>query len=161
MGNQNVLRSAAAHALVPIRTRRWLLNAMGANLGPGVSIGPGVLIKASPFAAGDGCFINHGCFIDRGAVTLGRNVFLGPGVKLIANNHEMGSAEKRAGRNVAGAIVIGDGSWLGANVVVLPNVTIAPGCVVGANSLVVRDTEPNGVYVGSPARRIRDLDDQE
>ena len=47
--------------------------------------------------------------------------------------------------------------WLGARVVVLPGVQVAPGCIVGAGAVVTRDTEPDGVYVGVPARRIRDL----
>ncbi|MFT4802859.1 MAG: acetyltransferase-like isoleucine patch superfamily enzyme [Psychroserpens sp.] len=43
----------------------------------------------------------------------------------------------------------------GANVVVLPGVTLGKGSVIGANSLVTRDTEPWTIYVGSPAKPIR------
>jgi acetyltransferase-like isoleucine patch superfamily enzyme len=46
--------------------------------------------------------------------------------------------------------------WLGANVTVTGGVTIACGCVVGANGVVTRDTEPMGLYAGVPARRLRD-----
>lgn len=46
--------------------------------------------------------------------------------------------------------------WLGANVTVTGNVTIARGCVIGANAVVTRDTEPMGVYTGVPARRLKD-----
>ncbi len=46
--------------------------------------------------------------------------------------------------------------WLGANVTVTGNVTIARGCVIGANAVVTRDTEPMGLYTGVPARRLRD-----
>jgi acetyltransferase-like isoleucine patch superfamily enzyme len=46
-------------------------------------------------------------------------------------------------------------SCLGTNCVVLPGVTIAEGCVVGANSLVTKSTEPWTVYVGTPAKPIR------
>jgi acetyltransferase-like isoleucine patch superfamily enzyme len=46
--------------------------------------------------------------------------------------------------------------WLGANVTVTSGVTIAKGCVVGANAVVNRDTEPFGLYCGVPARRVRD-----
>lgn len=44
--------------------------------------------------------------------------------------------------------------WLGDGVVVMPGVHIAPGSVIGANAVVTRDTEPYGVYVGMPARKI-------
>jgi galactoside O-acetyltransferase len=44
---------------------------------------------------------------------------------------------------------------LGTNVVVMPNVTIGEGSVVGACSLVTKDTEPWTVYVGVPARAVK------
>ena len=45
---------------------------------------------------------------------------------------------------------------VGANSVIMPNVTIGEGAVVGANSLVTRDLDPWSVYVGSPARKVKD-----
>jgi acetyltransferase-like isoleucine patch superfamily enzyme len=44
---------------------------------------------------------------------------------------------------------------IGTGVVVMPGVTLAEGCVVGANSLVTKSTEPWMVYVGSPARPVK------
>jgi acetyltransferase-like isoleucine patch superfamily enzyme len=43
------------------------------------------------------------------------------------------------------------------NVSVMPGIVIREGCVIGANALVTRSTEPNGLYLGVPARRVRDL----
>lgn len=52
-------------------------------------------------------------------------------------------------------VAIGEGSWLGQNVVVLPGTTLGRGCVVGANS-VVSGTFPDGaVIAGAPARIVR------
>lgn len=45
---------------------------------------------------------------------------------------------------------------VGANAVILPGVTIGEGAVIGANSLVARDCSPWKVYVGSPARLIKE-----
>ena len=53
---------------------------------------------------------------------------------------------------------IGQGSWIGANVVILPGVTIGRGSVVGANSVVDRDVRDRVVVVGAPAREVRQLD---
>ena len=53
-------------------------------------------------------------------------------------------------------ITLEDDVWIAANVTITMNTRIARGCVVGANSVVTRDTEPMGVYVGAPARRLRD-----
>jgi acetyltransferase-like isoleucine patch superfamily enzyme len=52
-------------------------------------------------------------------------------------------------------ISIGDGTWLGINVVVLPGVTIGVGCVVGANSVVTRDLPDYSIAAGAPARVLR------
>jgi acetyltransferase-like isoleucine patch superfamily enzyme len=37
----------------------------------------------------------------------------------------------------------------------MPGVTLAEGCVIGANSLVTKDTEPWTIYMGSPAMPIK------
>lgn len=44
---------------------------------------------------------------------------------------------------------------LGVNCTVLPGVTLGEGCIVGANSVVTKDTEPWMVYAGSPAKPIK------
>jgi galactoside O-acetyltransferase len=44
---------------------------------------------------------------------------------------------------------------IGANVVIFPGVKLAEGSVIGACSLVTKDTEPWTVYVGSPAKPIK------
>jgi len=44
---------------------------------------------------------------------------------------------------------------IGTNVVIMPNVTIAEGSVIGACSLVTKDTEPWTVYMGVPARPVK------
>ena len=49
-------------------------------------------------------------------------------------------------------VVLDDFANVGSNVVIMPGVTLAQGSVVGACSLVTRNTEPWTVYVGVPAR---------
>ena len=51
--------------------------------------------------------------------------------------------------------MIGSDVWIGDGAVIMPSITIAPGCVIGANTTVTKDTEPYGIYVGSPARKVR------
>lgn len=45
---------------------------------------------------------------------------------------------------------------VGANSVVFPGVDIAEGCSVGAMTVVSRSTEPWGIYVGNPAKRVKE-----
>lgn len=47
---------------------------------------------------------------------------------------------------------------VGVNCVIMPGITLAEGSVVGANSVVTKDTEPWGIYVGSPARKVGERD---
>ena len=58
-----------------------------------------------------------------------------------------------------GPVRIGDGSWLGVNVSIMPNVTIGKNCVIGANSVVTTDIPDFHVAAGVPARIIRRVDD--
>ena len=58
-------------------------------------------------------------------------------------------------------LVIHKGCFLGDNSVIIGGVTLAPNCIIGACAFVNKNTEPNGVYVGAPARRLRDVDESE
>ena len=69
----------------------------------------------------------------------------------------MGTESQRAGKHIYHDIVVEDGAWIGASCTILPNVTIANGCVIAAGSVVTKSTEPNGLYAGVPAKRIKDL----
>jgi virginiamycin A acetyltransferase len=52
-------------------------------------------------------------------------------------------------------VTIGNDVWLGRNVRIFHGVTISNGCVIGEGSLVKKDCEPYGIYVGTPAKLIR------
>lgn len=54
-------------------------------------------------------------------------------------------------------IVIGRGVWIGANVTVLPGVTIGDDAVVAAAAVVTRDVPAGAVVVGAPARVVRSV----
>src|SRR5947207_9142058 len=57
---------------------------------------------------------------------------------------------------VAGPITLVEDVWTGANVTITANVTLAKGTVIGANAVVTKDTKPYALYVGVPARWLRD-----
>ena len=120
-------------------------------------------IKA-PYNADVGCqtfvkgnvFINKDCFfMDLGGIWIDEDVKIGPRVSLITVNH----AEDPNRRNelITHSIHIKRNVWLGANVTVLPGVTIGENSIIGANALVTKDVEANSIYVGAPARKLRTL----
>ena len=55
-----------------------------------------------------------------------------------------------------GGVIIKDDAYIGANCVIMPGVTIGEGALIGAGSFVNKDVEPWSIYVGTPARKIRD-----
>jgi galactoside O-acetyltransferase len=98
----------------------------------------------------------------RGRVRLGDFVNLAAGARLIAGVDSfagdalVGAPVPDAYRNVhRGTIEVEEHAFVGANAVVLPDVTIGEGAVVGAGSVVNKDVAPWTVVAGAPARVIR------
>ncbi|BCK75629.1 maltose O-acetyltransferase/hypothetical protein [Acetobacter aceti NBRC 14818] len=145
--------------LIPAFLRTRLLNTLGASLEPSACIWPGCHLRSTNITMGRESFINVGFFFDGAArLTIGNNVRVGQFLSVVTATHDVGPAEQRCTiEAVLGDVVIEDGCWIGLNVTILPGVTIAKGCVIGAGSLVTKSTEPNGLYIGSPARRLREL----
>ena len=149
----------AGHVLTPQRLRIRLLRAAGVTVERHLEVLSGLRVTGEGrLTVGDCSFINHDCLIDTaGDVTIGRNVALANRVSLLTSGHEMDDPRARAGRRVLAPVVVEDGAWLGANVTVLPGVTIGAGAVVAAGSLVRADVPPHTLWAGVPARFIREL----
>ncbi len=101
---------------------------------------------------GKGTFVNHGCyFMDGGTVTIGENVFIGPFCGFYTATHPMNYTDRNKGFEKALPITVGDNCWFGANVSVMPGVTIGSGCVIAAGSVVTEDVPDNSMVAGVPA----------
>jgi acetyltransferase-like isoleucine patch superfamily enzyme len=117
--------------------------------------------RPGSISIGANCYVNQLCWFDAGesTISLGDHVVVAAGVQFQAATHTVGSSSRRAMGGEFGPIVIGDGSWIGSGAIIMPGVTIAPGCVIGAGAVVTKSTESNGLYLGVPAKRTRDLPD--
>jgi len=128
--------------------------------GPGTVIEPGIKVRGrATLTLGRGCFVNDDAYFDCEAdVVVGDYSLLAVGVTVLTSEHELRGPESDLayGPPVARPVTIGTQVWLGARAIVLPGVTIGDDCVVGAGSVVTRSCPPGGVYVGAPARRVRD-----
>jgi acetyltransferase-like isoleucine patch superfamily enzyme len=106
---------------------------------------------------GDNNSYNSNVFIGAsgGVIIIGNNVLIGPNSVLRASDHRYSRAEliKNQG-HVCGKIIIEDDVWLGANVVVLKDVIIRKGSIIGAGSVVTKSTEEYSINVGVPAKKI-------
>jgi acetyltransferase-like isoleucine patch superfamily enzyme len=107
----------------------------------------------------DGTSIAGGCVLSAAAsLRLGRKVLLARNVYVSDHIHSFSDPERAVldqGIDRVEAVEIGDGAWLGQNVVVCPGVRIGRGAVVGANSVVREDVPEYAVAVGAPARVVR------
>lgn len=110
-----------------------------------ISLGKSVLINTNTYIYG------------RGGVSIGDKALISPGCSIVSGDHDI-AAGKCILENPCHSkeIVIERNCWIGANCVIVGGVRLAEGTVVGAGSVVTRSTEPHCVYVGSPARKIRD-----
>lgn len=111
-----------------------------AVIGPEVELGFGTVIMAGVVInccsrIGKGCIVNTGATIDHDNM-IEDYVHISPGVHL------------------AGTVNVCRGSWIGIGSTVSNNVSITGGCIVGAGTVVVRDINEPGTYIGVPARRV-------
>lgn len=93
--------------------------------------------------------------LDEAPVKFGDNVFIAPNCGFYTAGHPIDATERNKGLEYACPITVGNDVWIGANVCVLPGVTIGDDCVIGAGSVVVKDIPPHSVAVGNPCRVIK------
>ena len=54
-----------------------------------------------------------------------------------------------------GRVTIGNDVWIGARAIILSNLAIGDGAVIGAGSVVTKDVEPYAIVAGNPAKLLR------
>lgn len=105
---------------------------------------------------GEETFLNHNAYLMDGApITIGKHCFIGPNCGMYTANHPLVAEERNQGLEQARPITIGDNVWIGADVTILPGVTIGEGSVIGAKSVVTKDIPPNVIALGNPCRVLR------
>lgn len=107
---------------------------------------------------GENFYANINCVIlDEAKVTFGNNVFIAPNCGLYTAGHPFDVEQRKRGLEYARPITIEDNVWIGAQVCILPGVTVGEGCVIGAGSVVTKDIPAHTLAVGNPCRVVREL----
>lgn len=141
--------------------KETILHQLIPNLGENCTI-------LSPFITDYGCystighdtFINHNAYLmDGGGITIGHHCFIGPNCGMYTAVHPLLAKERNMGLEKALPITIGDNCWIGADVTILPGVTIGSHTVIGAKSVVTKDIPDHVVAVGNPCRVLRSITD--
>lgn len=126
-------------------------NILGTNnvkIGERVIIPPGTLLSNLPSDK-------------KSRIVIEDDVLLGPNVSIYSSTHnfdDITKPVKEQGYNVSG-VLLKKGCWVGVNSVILPGVTIGQNSVIGANSVVTKDIPDFSIAVGSPAKVIRNLNE--
>ena len=131
------------------------------QLGEGVSMAPNVSFRnAERISIGAGSHLGEHSVIwagnSTGRVVIGEKCLFAPNVTITASNYGIvqGDIAIMDQPKEERDVVIGDGAWLGANVVVLAGVTIGDGAVVAAGAVVTKDLPAQCIAGGVPAKVI-------
>ena len=146
----------------PNKIRRKILKMCGITLFKNSRVSSDCFFDTNKVFIGKDTFINRFCqFHDGGhgeKIVIKDNCMIAMNVNFCTVSHDIEGTKRRCGRTFTKEIIVENGCWIGANTVILPGVTIGEGCVIGAGSVVTKNCEPNGLYAGNPAKRIKDLD---
>lgn len=151
--------------------RRNTIIYAGVKIGDNFQTGPDVLIRENNIIGdnvviwhattlnpdnviGENCRIHAGCFLEM--VTLGKDVFLGPGVIFTDDPHPIIPINSK---QCLGGPIVSDGAVIGGNATILPHIKIGKNAIIGAGSVVVKNIEKNKVAIGNPAKVIKNASD--
>ncbi len=93
-----------------------------------------------------------------GIIKIGNNCLISQGVTIITSNHKIEKNKlivDQEWKSKSGKVYIEDDVWIGANAVVLPDVTIHKGAVIAAGAIVTKDVPEYAIVAGNPARIIK------
>lgn len=139
--------------------KRWLLNGIGYSLGEGTKV-VGPVYCGAKLKTGSNCWFGKNLTIHgNGTVELGDNCDVGKNVTFLTGVHASDSPEF-AGEAQKYSVFVGEGSWIGPGATLGRNVSIGKGCMVLADSCVLKNMPDNTLVGGVPARIVRKIDEE-
>ena len=105
---------------------------------------------------GDHVFINHSfTAMSIGGITIEDNVQIGPNVTIVTDNHDFQNRYVLK----CSPVRICKNAWIGANVTILPGVTVGENAVIAAGAVITKDVPANTIVGGNPAKVLKVLDE--
>jgi maltose O-acetyltransferase len=120
------------------------------------------LYRCCGYQIGSQAYIAEGLTIaekleDRDNIVIGSRVAIGPNVILLSSSDPNNSRIYDHVKIQRGKVIVGNDAWIGAGAIIMPDVHIGEGSVVGAGSVVTKDVGPFTIVAGVPARKIGDV----
>ncbi|MBQ9846986.1 MAG: sugar O-acetyltransferase [Clostridia bacterium] len=107
---------------------------------------------------GSGIYANSNLtIVDDGHVYVGDKVMFGPNVMIATANHPIEPTLRAKGLQYNKDVYVGENTWIGAGVIIVPGVRIGKNTVIGGGSVVTKDIPDNVVAVGNPCRVLREV----
>ena len=106
-----------------------------------------------------GAYCNTGCRIyAMEKIRIGKDCLFGSNVSVYDHDHDISRGVAKAGKAfVVKPVWIEDHVWCGTNSIITKGTRIGENCVLGAGGVASGILEPDGLYVGVPAVRKRDI----
>lgn len=142
------------------QVRGWHYQGLLAQAGHDLRVAAGVKVTdPDNVRVGDNCYLgeNVELYAWGEQITLGNNVLVAAGVRMITRKHGFAEIDIPMGEQgyTQAPITIEDDVWIGFQAIILPGVTVGGGSIVGANAVVTKDVDRYTVVGGVPARLIR------
>ncbi|MEH7255749.1 acyltransferase [Neobacillus niacini] len=141
--------------------RSYVTNMKDASFKGSGKIGHNVeLAYPSNITIGENSYINGGSIYasENAKITIGKNCLISYDVHLRTDTHAY--SEKKTLINKQGSIekdiIIEDDCWIGFGAQIMGGITVGRGAVIGAGAVLTKDAAPYGVYVGVPARQVKE-----
>lgn len=146
------------------KTRVDMLKKMFASVGEGCCIEPSMNANLGGMFVhfGKNVYANFGfTLVDDAPIYVDDGTMFGPNVTITTAGHPVNPVLRAAGYLYCEPVHIGKNCWIGADVSILPGVTIGDNVVIGAGSVVTRDIPANMVAYGSPCKPVREVSDRD
>lgn len=128
------------------------------TLGNSSSLGSGVVCEGYTYI-GDHTTVHSQTHLTA-RMSIGNECFIGPNVTTM-NDRKIRYLRPNIKDSQDIGPIIGDGVAIGGGAIILPQVQIQMGCLIAAGSIVTKKCERFGVYMGSPAVRVRTVKPEE
>ena len=133
--------------------RKFIYRLSGIKIGKGSTIHMWAsFFQPKNIRIGEGSIVGDHAFLDgRSPLIIGNQVDIASSVMIYNSEHDVSSKDFKV---IDGPVLIGDYSFIGPRVIIMPGVKIGKGAVIAGGAVVTKDVEEFTLVGGVPAVKI-------